>query len=56
MVHLRRLKRGKTMKLGDIVSIQKEAFKIIKEYNDAFLAISESGFNLKTIPKLQVIK
>ncbi|WP_274596955.1 hypothetical protein [Clostridium beijerinckii] len=44
------------MKLGDIINIKKEAFKIIKEYNDAFLLISESGFNLKTIPKLQVIK
>jgi hypothetical protein len=44
------------MKIGDIIKLQKEEFKIIKEYSDAFLAISEFGFNLKRIPKLQVIK
>ena len=44
------------MKLGDIINIKKETFKIIKEYNDAFLLISESGFNFKTIPKFKIIK
>ena len=56
MLLLRRLKRGNAMKLGDIINIQKEEFKIIREYNDAFLAISQLGFNFKTIPKLQIIK
>lgn len=44
------------MKIGDIIKLQKEEFRIIKEYSDEFLAISKFGFNLKRIPKLQVIK
>lgn len=44
------------MKLGDTIKLQKEYYKIIKEFNDAFLAISEVGFNYKTILKLKAIK
>jgi uncharacterized protein YutD len=44
------------MKLGDTIIISNESFKIIKEYRDAFLAISEFGINLKRIPKLVKIK
>ena len=44
------------MKLGDTIKLQKEDFKIIKEYRDMFLAVSEFGFNIKRIPKLVRVK
>lgn len=44
------------MKLGDTIKLQKKNFKIIKEYRDIFLAVSEVGFTFRRIPKLQMIK
>ena len=44
------------MKLGQALKLKGEEFKIIKEYFNSFLAISEFGFNLKRIPKLARIK
>lgn len=44
------MKRGRTYK------IKGENYKIIKEFNDSFLAISEIGFILKRLPKLKRIK
>lgn len=40
----------KTMKLKG------KSYRIIKEFNDSFLVISEIGFIFKTIPKLVRIK
>lgn len=36
--------------------IKGEEFKVIKEYDNIYLCISEFGFNIKRIPKLQVVK
>ena len=44
------------MKLGQTLKISKKVYRIIKEYIDFYLAVSEIGFDLKIIPKLKVIK
>ena len=44
------------MKEGQTLKIKGEGYKIIKEFRDSFLTISEVGFNFKTIPKLVRIK
>jgi len=44
------------MKRGQTFKVQGKNYKIIKEFNDSFLAISEFGFNLKVIPKLKRLK
>lgn len=44
------------MKIGQTLKIKGEEYKIIKEFTDAFLLISEFGFNLKRIPKLIRVK
>jgi hypothetical protein len=44
------------MKKGQTFKVRGENYKIIKEFRDSFLAISEFGFKLKTIPKLKRIK
>jgi len=43
------------MKLGQTLKISKKVYRIIKEYIDFYLAVSEIGFDLKIIPKLKVI-
>lgn len=42
------------MKPGQTLRIGKKVYRIIKEYLDFYLAISEIGFDLKIIPKLKV--
>ena len=44
------------MKKGETYKVQGESYKLIKEFNDSFLAISTFGFKLKKIPKLNVVK
>ena len=44
------------MKPGQTLKIRKKVYRIIKEYIDFYLAVSEIGFDLKIIPKLKVIK
>ncbi|MFW2488612.1 hypothetical protein ACN077_08540 [Clostridium chromiireducens] len=44
------MKEGKTLRIG------KKVYRIISEYLDFYLAVSEIGFDLKIIPKLRVIK
>lgn len=44
------------MKLGDVINLQGQGFRIIDEFIDSYLAISEIGFTYKTLPKLQIIK
>lgn len=44
------------MKEGKTLKIKGEGYRIIKEFSDSFLVISEIGFILKTIPKLVRIK
>jgi hypothetical protein len=44
------------MKGMKIFKIKGEEFKVIKEYRDMYLCISEFGFNLKRIPKLERVK
>lgn len=43
------------MKAGQTLRIGKRGYRIIKEYLDSYLAVSEIGFDLKIIPKLKVI-
>lgn len=44
------------MEIGQELKIKGEVYRIIKEFTDEFLAISEFGFNLKRIPKLTLVK
>jgi len=44
------------MKVGQTLRIKKEVYRIIKEFADSFLLISEFGFNLKRIPNLIRVK
>ena len=44
------------MKKGQTFKVQGKSYKLIVEFNDSFLAISEVGFHLKRIPKLKRIK
>jgi hypothetical protein len=39
-----------------IFKIKGEEFRVIKEFDDMYLCISEFGFNLKRVPKLLVVK
>jgi hypothetical protein len=39
-----------------VFKIKGEEFRVIKEYQDFYLTISEFGFNLKRIPKLIRVK
>ena len=36
--------------------ISKKGYRIVKEYLDSYLAVSEIGFDFKIIPKLKVIR
>lgn len=44
------------MKPGQTLRIGKKVYRIIKEYLDLYLAVSENEFDLKIIPKLKVVK
>jgi len=39
-----------------IFKVAGEEFRVIKEYDNFYMCIGEFGFNLKRIPKLQVVK
>lgn len=42
--------------MNKIFRIKGENYRVIKEYCDSYLAISEVGFSYKRIPRLIIIK
>jgi hypothetical protein len=44
------------MKKGDRVKAKGTYWRILEEFNDAFLVISVEGFKLDKIPRLCVVK
>lgn len=42
--------------MNKVFKIKGESYRVIREYCDSYLAISEVGFNLKMLPRLIIIK